>query len=94
MNKKIEFLLLDSIKRHGTFMPLFKSGYSYSKIMFWGKELENNNLIAFNEDGIRFLTDLGFERWSLLKKETHCFNILPLINYKTERINIDDIYLP
>lgn len=94
MNRKIELFLLDTVKKHGTFMPLFKSGYSYSKIMFWGKELEDKNLIAFDENGIRLLTDLGFKRLSLLKKETRCFNILPLINFKTERIDIDDIYLP
>lgn len=40
MREQIELLMLDTIKKHGSIMLLFTAGYSYSKVMEWGKQLE------------------------------------------------------
>lgn len=94
MKERIEFLLLDTIKKHGSIMPLFKAGYSYAKIMEWGKKLEQDGEISYSEDGMRKLTELGEQRWKLLKKEKSSFSILPLNSYKVTKLDIDDVYLP
>lgn len=94
MTESIEYLLLNSIKKHGSVMPLFKAGYAYSKIMEWVRELERQDEIIFCDDGIRRLTDLGKERLKNIKKPDASYDILPLENYKIQKWNIDDIYLP
>lgn len=94
MKPGIEFLMLDTIKRHGSIMPLFTAGYAYSRVMEWGKQLEKEGKLIYNENGIRSLTEVGEQRWKLLKKENHTFSILPLEGMKTSKMDIDDIYLP
>ena len=94
MKEQIDFLMLDSIKKHGSLMPLFKVGYSYAKVMKWGKQLEIDGEILYHEDGIRSLTELGKQRWKFLKKGIRDFSILPIEEYRIAKLNIDDIYLP
>ena len=40
MKESVEFLILDTIKKHASIMPLFTAGYSYSKVLKWVQELE------------------------------------------------------
>ena len=75
-------------------MPLFTAGYSYSKVMDWGKQLERNGEIFYSEEGVRNLTEKGERKWKVLKKRKHNFSILPLEGCRTVKLNIDDIYLP
>ena len=94
MTEGIEFLILDTIKKHGSIMPLFKAGYSYAKVMEWGKRLEQEGKLSYSEDGVRNLTEFGKQRWKSLKGTKHTFSILPLEEYRVSKIDIDDIYLP
>lgn len=94
MKERIELLMLDAVKHHGSFMPLFTAGYSYSKVMEWGKQLEKAGELFYSEEGTRSITELGEQRWKLLKKGKRDFSILPLEGYIIPKLNIDDIYLP
>lgn len=49
MREQIELLMLDTIKKHGSIMPLFTAGYSYSKVMEWGKQLERAGEFSYKE---------------------------------------------
>ena len=49
MKERIELLMLDAVKHHGSFMPLFTAGYSYSKVMEWGKQLEKAGELIYSE---------------------------------------------
>ncbi len=94
MKEEIELLILDTVKKHGSIMPLFKAGYAYSKVMEWGKQLEQGGELFYSEDGIRSLTKKGEERRTFLKKRKHSMLILPLEQYRVQKIDVDDIYLP
>ena len=94
VKEEIELLLLDTIKKIKSIMPLFKAGYSYAKIMEWSKQIEKEGEIVYNEDGTRSLTEMGEKRWKLLKTRKKSISILPLKEYKVPKLNIDDIFLP
>ena len=94
VKEQIELLLLDTIKKNKSIMPLFKAGYSYAKIMEWSKQIEKEGEIVYNEDGTRSLTEMGEKRWKLLKTRKKSISILPLKEYKVPKLNIDDIFLP
>ena len=49
MRESTNFLILDTIKRNSSIMPLFTAGYSYSKVMEWVRQLEKNGEICYNE---------------------------------------------
>ena len=85
MRESIEFLILDTIKKHSSIMPLFTAGYSYSKVI--GK-------ICYDEMEQRTLSELGLARWGIIKKKKNHFTILPLNSYKVKKLDIDEIYLP
>ena len=99
MKERIELLMLDAVKLHGSFMPLFTEVYGFLcsaiiKVMEWGKQLEKAGELFYSEEGTRSLTELGEQRWKLLKKGKRDFSILPLEGYRIPKLNIDDIYLP
>lgn len=94
MKEDVELLILDTVKKHRSIMPLFKAGYSYSKVMEWGKQLERMGELSYNEDGMRSITEFGEQRLKSLKERKSNFSILPLKGYKIPNLNIDDIYLP
>ena len=94
MRESTEFLILDTIKRNSSIMPLFTAGYSYSKVMEWVRQLEKNGEICYNEMEERTLSDAGIDRWKIIKKKKNNFNILPLNSYKVKKKDIDEIYLP
>lgn len=94
MKDTVEFLILDTIKKRASIMPLFSVGYSYSKVMEWVMELENKGLIEYNIDNQRKLSVIGEQKWQFYKKEKKNFVILPMEEYRRNRINIDEIYLP
>ena len=75
-------------------MPLFREGYSYSKVMGWVRQLEKNGEICYNEMEERTLSDAGIDRWKIIKKKKNNFTILPLNSYKVKKKDIDEIYLP
>ena len=94
MRESTEFLILDTIKRNSSIMPLFTAGYSYSKVMEWVRQLEKNGEIYYNEMEERTLSDAGIDRWKIIKKKKNNFTILPLNSYKVKKKDIDEIYLP
>lgn len=94
MNQQSKYLILDIIKKTGSLMPLFNSGYSYALIYNWCKELEEEGLIVRGEDGTRLLTKEGKKCWNQLKKNKKIVNIVPLNNVHTEKMSIEDIYIP
>ena len=94
MRESTEFLILDTIKRNSSIMPLFTAGYSYSKVMEWVRQLEKNGEICCNEMEERTLSDAGIDRWKIIKKKKNNFTILPLNSYKVKKKDIDEIYLP
>ena len=82
VKEEIELLLLDTIKKNKSIMPLFKAGYSYAKIMEWSKQIEKEGEIVYNEDGTRSLTEMGEKRWKLLKREKKVFQFSRLRNIR------------
>ena len=94
MRESTEFLILDTIKRNSSIMPLFTAGYSYSKVMEWVRQLEKNGEICYNEMEERTLSDAGIDRWKIIKEKKNNFTILPLNSYKVKKKDIDEIYLP
>jgi hypothetical protein len=94
VRESTEFLILDTIKRNSSIMPLFTAGYSYSKVMEWVRQLEKNGEICYNEMEERTLSDAGIDRWKIIKKKKNNFTILPLNSYKVKKKDIDEIYLP
>ena len=69
MRESTEFLILDTIKRNSSIMPLFTAGYSYSKVMEWVRQLEKNGEICYNEMEERTLSDAGIDRRKIIKKK-------------------------
>lgn len=94
MREATEFLILDTVKKHSSIMPLFTAGYSYSKVIEWVLQLEKEEKIYYDELEQRVLSAKGLERWKMIKNKKNNFTILPLSNYKVEKIEIDEIYLP
>lgn len=94
MKESTEFLILDTIKKHSSIMPLFTVGYSYSKVVEWVRQLEKEGKICYNKMEQRMLSDAGLVRWRIIKKKKNGFTIMPLNSYKVEKIGIDEIYLP
>ena len=75
-------------------MPLFNSGYSYALIYGWCKELEEEKLVVREEDGKRYLTNEGKKSLNKLKIHKPRINIVPLNNVHTEKMNMEEIYIP
>ena len=63
MRESIEFLILDTIKKHSSIMPLFTAGYSYSKVIEWVRQLEKDGKICYDEMEQRTLSESGLARW-------------------------------
>ena len=93
MRESTEFLILDTIKRNSSIMPLFTAGYSYSKVMEWVRQLEKNGEICYNEMEERTLSDAGIDRWKIIKKKKNNFTILPLNSYKVKKKELIEIIL-
>ena len=94
MRESIEFLILDTIKKHSSIMPLFTAGYSYSKVIEWVRQLEKDGKICYDEMEQRTLSESGLARWRIIKKKKNHITILPLNSYKVKKLDIDEIYLP
>lgn len=94
MKESTEFLILDTIKKHSSIMPLFTAGFSYSKIIEWVRQLEKDGEIYYDEMEQRRLSDVGMARWKTIKKNKNGFTILPLNDYKVSKMSMDEIYLP
>ena len=94
MKESVEYMILSTIQKHASVMPLFKSGYSYAKVMQWSRELEKENKITYNDAGEKVLTTVGVMRLRKIKANRQDFLLLPLIEYRVPKMNIDDIYLP
>ncbi|MCI9128117.1 MAG: hypothetical protein HFG28_13305 [Eubacterium sp.] len=94
MKESTEFLILDTIKKHSSIMPLFTAGYSYSKVVEWVRQLEKEGKICYDKMEQRMLSDVGLSRWRIIKKKKNGFTIMPLNSYRVNKIGIDEIYLP
>lgn len=96
MTKNVEKMVLESINNSASVMPLFKTGYAYSQVLQWCKELENMGLIKWGNEDVRVLTEEGYKR---LREYNECpqntsYLIKPLNQYKREKKRVEDIYLP
>lgn len=69
MKESTEFLILDTIKKHSSIMPLFTAGYSYSKVIEWVRQLEKDGKICYNEMDQKVLSEEGLARWKIIKKK-------------------------
>lgn len=94
MNTKIELLILTSIERYGSIMPLFESGFSYAELMKETRKLEKEGKISFDEEQKRKLTENGLKRLKGLKHGKREFMLLPLEQHRRIRMDIDEVYLP
>ena len=94
MEQYSKYLLLDIIRKTGSLMPLFNSGYSYALIYGWCKELEEEKLVVREEDGKRSLTVDGRKCLHTLKMHKQRINIIPLNNVHTEKTEIEEVYIP
>ena len=94
MKESTEFLILDTIKKHSSIMPLFTAGYSYSKVVEWVRQLEKEGKICYDKMEQRMLSDVGLSRWRIIKKKKNGFTIMPLNSYRVNKIGIDETYLP
>lgn len=94
VKESTEFLILDTIKKNSTIMPLFTAGYPYSKVINWVYQLEKEGKICYDEMEQRVLSENGLARWKIIKKRNNKFSILPLNDYKIKKMDIDEIYLP
>ena len=66
MKESTEFLILDTIKKHSSIMPLFTAGYSYSKVIEWVRQLEKDGKICYNEMDQKVLSEEGLARWKII----------------------------
>ena len=94
MNTRIELLILASIEKYGSLMPLFGSGFSYAELMKETRKLEKEGKISFDEEQERELTENGRKRLNELKHGKREFMLLPLEQHKRIRMDIDEVYLP
>lgn len=74
MRESIEFLILDTIKKHSSIMPLFTAGYSYSKVIEWVRQLEKDGKICYDEMEQRTLSESGLARWGIIKRKKSLYN--------------------
>ena len=92
MKRNVEQFILKTIDKNESILSLFSLGYYYAQIFKWLNELESNGYIE-KKDGIEMITDNGKKRLMDLEL-TSKINILPLEEFKTDRKDIDEIYLP
>lgn len=92
MEINIEKHILQTIKKGNSVTSLFSLGFSYAQIFKWLYELEKNEMI-YNKENIRMLTSKGESRLDNLNQKKTVV-ILPLNEYKKERKDIDEVYLP
>ena len=96
MKKMIEKMILETINNTVSIMPLFKTGYEYSQVLNWCNELEKEGLICRNEDDIRILSVSGCQKLNEYNKisEKTMYYIKPLKQYETEKLGVEDVFLP
>lgn len=96
MKQIVEKMILQTVNNTGSIMPLFKTGYAYSQVMNWCNELEKEGLISRDDDGIRILTKLGLDKlvvYGNVSEKDMCY-IQPLNQYKTNKMGVEDVFLP
>jgi len=96
MTNNIEKMVLEAINNSASVMPLFKTGYAYSQVLQWCKDLEDMGLIKWGSDEVRVLTNKGYERLKEYNEYPNntSYLIKPLSQYKSEKKRVEDIYLP
>ena len=94
MEDETKRIILESIKKKNTIMPLFSVGYAYSYVVKWVEELEMAGLIEIDDNGVRQLTSSGEKVYKELIDKKVAINILPLQNVKIQQQDIDEVYLP
>lgn len=94
MEQYSKYIILDIIRKTGSVMPLFNSGYSYSLIYNWCKELEDEKLVVREDDGKRSLTVNGKKCLDKLKAYKQRINIIPLYNVHVDKMGTEEVYIP
>ncbi|QWH98164.1 winged helix-turn-helix domain-containing protein [Bacillus mycoides] len=95
MTEKYIILLLQLIKTNGSVSSLLDLGLEYSQIATYINYLVENKLVTSNDAGKLELTKLGLEKLlKLTKVKNHNLWISPQNEFKIEKMNKFDIYLP
>ncbi|KXY46890.1 winged helix-turn-helix domain-containing protein [Bacillus sp. FSL M7-1020] len=95
MTEKYIILLLQLVKTNGSVSSLLDLGLEYSQIAIYINYLVEENLATSNNDGKLELTELGLEKLKKLTKiENNNLWISPQNEFKIEKMNKFDIYLP
>lgn len=84
-------LILDSIDKTSSIMPLYAMHYSIFQIMQVCHDLEKQGYISYVDER-RVLSEKGKLYLTELKNKP--VEIEPFEEYKIDKINVDDIYLP
>lgn len=91
MTEHLDKIVLETIKKKSSIMPLYKMNYSIFSIMETCNKLEKLGYITYC-DNRRILTESGELFLEHITKKP--FDIEPFDSYRIERMDIDDIYLP
>ncbi|MEK0224379.1 winged helix-turn-helix domain-containing protein [Bacillus proteolyticus] len=95
MTEKYIILLLQLVKTNGSVSSLLDLGLEYSQIATYINFLAENDLVTSNDAGKLEITKLGLEKLKKLTKiENHNLWISPQNEFKIEKRNKFDIYLP
>lgn len=90
MKDSIQKQLLKMIENKRDFSCLISNQITYSQIAIYLVNFEKEGLIQSSEDGY-FLTSLGKEK---MQEKEPFKKIEPLDEYRIDRVNIDQIYIP
>lgn len=94
MNENVMYKLLNSVDTKASLGELFKLGYSYSSIVLWYFELEQDGYINDEYDECKTLTNKGKKKLAELKNKKHIDTIGKLEQYRIPQKPIEEIYLP
>lgn len=98
LNKELmRYYLLLMIKRDGSIYMLLNEEYSLLDIRLDLNKLENKSFISDSEGYLK-ITNAGEQELMRIKNKNKLSNIesliIPYHDYKVEKMNLDEVYLP
>lgn len=98
LNKELmRYYLLLMIKRDGNIYMLLNEEYSLLDIRLDLNKLENKRFISDSEGYLK-ITNAGEQELMRIKNKNELSNIesliIPYLDYKVEKMNLDEVYLP
>ncbi len=94
MDEFVMYRLLDLINKKETISAMFKLGYSYSSIAKWFSYLEDLEYIYTEGDVSKFITQKGKNKLHDLERKYKNKTICILEQYKVNKMELEEIYLP